>query len=400
MHRFALVLATGSLMASPWAAAHDEDDGNIDLSFRYRYETVDDDAFAEKAKASTIRSRLTIKSGRIAGLELLAEVDNVHEISGDDYDDGTGTDPARTRFPVVADPEGTELNQVYLDYDGFDPASFRVGRQRINRNNQRFVGGVGWRQNEQTFDAAAVEFDWWDSDVSVAYLKKAHRILGDDVPGGNHDLEGSWLFDANTKLGGWGKATGYHYRIDNSDVAAFSTRTTGVRVSGTQNLDGIAATLGFGAEYAEQRDATNNPISFNADYYRLDLSFAAKDREIAIGRESLSGDAVNAGRAFRTPLATLHAFNGWADKFLTTPDAGLVDDFVRFKMAPGDWVFEARYHEFSAEDGSGDFGEEWDFRLGESDDDGFRWDLFYARFKGDGGLSDTSKFWVMLTFGI
>jgi hypothetical protein len=28
-----------------------------------------------------------------------------------------------------------------------------LGRQRINLDDQRFVGSVGWRQNEQTFDA-------------------------------------------------------------------------------------------------------------------------------------------------------------------------------------------------------------------------------------------------------
>jgi hypothetical protein len=33
-------------------------------------------------------------------------------------------------------------------------------------------------------------------------------------------------------------------------------------------------------------------------------------------------------KGFTTPLATLHKFQGWADKFLTTPVNGLADLYV------------------------------------------------------------------------
>ena len=41
-----------------------------------------------------------------------------------------------------------------------------------------------------------------------------------------------------------------------------------------------------------------------------------------LGFERLEG---NGTVALQTPLATLHAFNGWADKFLSTPANGLRD---------------------------------------------------------------------------
>ena len=41
------------------------------------------------------------------------------------------------------------------------------------------------------------------------------------------------------------------------------------------------------------------------------------------GYELLGSDGVTV--AFSTPLATLHAFEGWADKFLATPAAGITD---------------------------------------------------------------------------
>ena len=47
---------------------------------------------------------------------------------------------------MVADPDGTEINQALLRYD-HTKGNAVVGRQRINLDNQRFIGSVAWRQN-------------------------------------------------------------------------------------------------------------------------------------------------------------------------------------------------------------------------------------------------------------
>ncbi len=73
--------------------------------------------------------------------------------------------------------------------------------------------------------------------------------------------------------------------------------------------------------------------------------------------EVLTGDANDSGKAFRTPLATLHVFNGWADKFLTTPAAGLDDRYLKFKVV-------LRLHNIESEDGVSNFGDELDLRIG------------------------------------
>jgi hypothetical protein len=51
-----------------------------------------------------------------------------------------------TGYPVIADPEDTELDQAYVVWEGDGDAMF-IGRQRINMANQRFIGAVGFRQN-------------------------------------------------------------------------------------------------------------------------------------------------------------------------------------------------------------------------------------------------------------
>ena len=51
-----------------------------------------------------------------------------------------------------------------------------------------------------------------------------------------------------------------------------------------------------------------------------------------VGWERLSGSEREG--QFQTPLATLHAFNGWADKFLSTPVNGIEDLYFRVRW-PG-----------------------------------------------------------------
>ena len=120
---------------------------------------MDDDAFTKDAWANTLRSRLTVAPKPINGFGVLVEVDDVRDIGADNFND---TRNGVTDRPAVNDPEGTDLNQALLRYSGFPGTEVVIGRQRIERANQRFVGGVGWRQNEQTFDAAAVSHQFGD----------------------------------------------------------------------------------------------------------------------------------------------------------------------------------------------------------------------------------------------
>jgi hypothetical protein len=56
---------------------------------------------------------------------------------------------------VVADPEGTEVNQVWVGYEKYD-TNVKFGRQTFTLDNHRFIGNVIWRQNEQTYDAVSL----------------------------------------------------------------------------------------------------------------------------------------------------------------------------------------------------------------------------------------------------
>jgi hypothetical protein len=103
-------------------------------------------------------------------------------------------------------------------------------------------------------------------------------------------------------------------------------------------------------------------------------------------------------QSFRTPLSTLHLFQGWADRFLATPAAGIDDIFVTGKFKLGNWNLTGVYHDFSAETGSEDYGTEFDVSAATSLGKNYALLLKAAFFSGDSPTyPDTTKFWVMLT---
>ena len=371
--------------------------GKPGVSFRYRFEFVDQDGFDKNALASTLRGRLNFRTADWYGFGLFGEADYVTTIGWSDYNAGGGNTPGKTEYPVVADPTGADLNQVYLSWKHSGLGEFRGGRQRIIYDNARFIGNVGWRQNEQTYDAASYRFKNKSGlDLQFAYIGNVNRIFGDEVTAGDNDMK-TWLGNAAMSWENVGKLTGYYYDIDNHDVATFSTNTYGFRFAGKRKTGSV--TLGYAAEYAHQTENADNPVDYSANYYRGDFSVAWDKFTPYIGYESLGGDDSRPNAMFRTPLATLHAFNGWADRFLTTPPAGLNDFFLGVKGKAGTWNWNVLYHNYQAESGNADYGNEIDASLSHKFAERYAV-LFKAAFfngKDSSGFPDTTKLWVQLT---
>ena len=383
--------------------------GKATISGRYRYEHVADDDVpddiadepTDDANASTLRLRLNYRTGQWNGWSAFAEFDHVFHVLLDDFNSGAGTSPNRTEYSTVADPEGSDLNQIYLDYSSSDDWKFRFGRQRILLDNQRFIGGVGWWQNEQTYDAFTLNTKAISKTVlSYSYLNQVRRIFGQTVPGGKAALDGH-LLNARFSVSDGFSVTPYYYLLDYKDTANFanSTSTIGVRLAGSVDVGGGKVTL-LG-EFASQSDAGDNSNNYDADYLHLNAMFAMENGlSFGLGFESLGADSLS-GTAFRTPLATLHAFNGWADQFLATPGLGLDDLYATVKFTAGKWNLTGVYHDFSSETGSSDYATEFDLsagrKLGERYGVLFKGALFSHDSSSPLEKFDTNKFWIMLT---
>ena len=370
--------------------------GEAHVAFRYRFENVDQDGFADDANASTVRLRLNYKTGSWQNWSGFAEFDYIGELFFKDFNSLGGSSPERDRYPVVADPKGPDLNQLYLEYSPAGNTKVRLGREKIILDNHRFVGNVVWRQNEQTFDGAGFNFGGWqDTEVFYRYVTTVRTVLGNNVPAGRQD-NNTHLLNAKVKLSDEWDVIPYFYYIDNSDVAVFSSATFGARVTGDVTIG--TSKVNLVAELATQSDAANNPISYDAEYWHVAANWSlSKSLTLGVAFESLGGDQNATGAAFRTPLATLHAFQGWADKFVATPGAGVDDFFVSAKYKSGAWNFTGVYHDFSAESGSADWGTELDLSVGRSIGDNYGLLFKAALYDADQHATDTTKLWIMFT---
>jgi hypothetical protein len=403
----AIICAIAVLPGGPRATAQEQNSSDIEsavtsgtanVGLRYRYEFVDQDFLPENANASTLLFRLNYRTAEWRGWSAFGEFDHVFNVLLTDFNAGGGNSPDKAGvYPVVADPKGSDLNQLYADYTMDEDWKFRFGRQRIVFDNQRFVGGVAWRQNEQTFDALTLNTNAISNTaLQYTYVSWVRRIFGQKVDAGKAKVDGH-LFNADVTLNSAWSVVPYFYYLDYDAAAdaASSTATLGGRLAG--NIGVGKGNIKLVGEFAAQTDVGNNPASYNALYWHFDANWALADGwSLGVGFESLGSDD---GESFRTPLATLHIFQGWADKFLTTPDAGIDDLYLRVGYKWNKWDFTGIYHDFSAESGGGDFGTELDFSAAYEITDSYSLLLKSAFFSTDDPVAydDTTKIWIMLT---
>ncbi len=366
--------------------------GAAGLTFRYRLESVDQTGITNTATASTLKTRLNYRSASYAGASFFIEVDDVTYLGDDDFNNLRN---GQASYPVVADPDGTHINQFYIDIQG-DTAGARLGRQLVNLDNQRFIGGVGWRQNEQTHDALSL--NWHNDDVSVvyAYVDNLSRIFGPErgTPAASLDAR-THLLNISLQNRVPGKLSAYFYGIEATDAAAVSSSTLGIRYAGSV-APGDGITLAFNLEIASQDDYGNNPANFTVGYRLAEAEVKSGSLHLGAGFEVLEGD-LSSGHGFGTPLATLHKFQGWADKFLSTPAAGIEDLYLHAGYKSGPHTLEIAHHRFDAEAMTMDYGSEWDLSWGYKISDHYSLLVKYASYQSDGFATDTDKFWLMAT---
>ncbi|MCD8521958.1 MAG: alginate export family protein [Saccharospirillaceae bacterium] len=368
-------LASALLLASPvvFSQSFDGIPGNFPADFRLRYETNDTDNLTKSATALTLRSRIGYETDNYSGLKALAEIEDVRSVIDDYAPESSGYDP-------VADPVNTEINRAQLSYTK-EALTAVVGRQRIILDNARFIGNVGWRQNEQTYDAALLQYKKDGLGVTYAYINQVN-----DINFSERDITGHALNLAFDKLSA-GKLVTYAYLVDIDDSDLYYD-TYGVSLAGQKSLDDIK--VNYLAEIATQSAYKNGDK--DAIYYHVEAGATLQGVNLTLGNETLGSDDGEYG--FQTPLATKHAFNGWADGFLLTKDDGLSDSYVRVSGNVNGIKALVAYHEYSTDKGGDDLGSELNLQLLYSFNKNISSGLKYAGYDASGNNSDIDKFWL------
>jgi hypothetical protein len=385
------------------------------LDMRLRWEDVD--ATSKSADAVTLRTRAGFEIKDVSThLGFLAEA--VGTIALDkDYNAFPYAVPNNNQYrpllATIADPQTVGLNRVQIQY-ATKALTLTVGRQRINLDDQRFVGSVGWRQDEQVFDAARAQVHRGAFDLDATYAIQQHSIYG--AYGNPRDYySGKFIFVNGGVKDGPITLKGFAYLLDYDRTGFINLPTTRGQLDSSQTYGMRFATLlplaktvslGLTGSYARQSNYGNNTRGYGVNYFLGDAALTVHNQTANVGYELMGADAHAAGGTWsmQTPMATLHKFDGWADIFLTTPANGLGDTYVGFsgkfpkvKALPG-LNYAASYHWFGSDVGHVKFGNEFDAQLGVKTGR-VAWLVKYASYVAKGFGTDTKKFWLEADFG-
>lgn len=361
--------------------------GKTSLDTRLRFEYVEDDSKVEtKGQAFTNRLVLGYRTDTFAGFSAGIEFENITALIDDDkYNSAPpagakGEGNANTAYPNISDPYLTQVNQAWVDFMGL-----KVGRQKIVFDNARFIGDVGWRQNDQTYDAALYTNKTLIpmTQFSVGYLTRVHNIFGAD-----RDLKAP-VVNIRVSPNATNNIALFYYGVEEESLPATSWSHLGVRADGTPG-DFI-----YDISWAQQSDYADG-TTLDADYYDVQLGYK-------FGPVTLKGQYEVLEKGFKTPFATLHAFNGWADRFLTTPTDGLKDMNIKVLTTLAGTNFVLAYHQFSAEATSQDFGQELNLSIGRKFSDQCSGLIKYAAYMSEAGApaalgKDVSKLWLQVQY--
>lgn len=393
MALLAAVLAVTGFAADATSPAEAFTHGKLSLNLRLRYEEVEQTGLQDAA-ALTLRTRLGYTTAPWLGWKAMLEAEDIRAADGDSYSQ-SGINPGGDGKAVIADPETTEINQAWLSF-ATSQTTGTLGRQRLVLDNARFIGDSGWRQNMQTFDAFVLQDKTLGkTTLTYAYLQQINRVFGADHPQGKWQSE-SHVFHASYAALPAGTLAGYAYLLDFSNSPANSCATFGASFAGTSKLTDDV-TFNYRAEVATQSDYGAGTVSYDTHYTLLEAGLALKPGGITLGYEVLGSDH-NVG--FKTPLATLHAFNGWADLFLTTPAAGLRDTYAKVSgNLPGACSLLAFYHQFDSDTGHLDYGREFDLQLSRKFGQRVTVLAKFADFRHESpAFPNVRKFWVQAEF--
>ncbi|MFT6178024.1 MAG: hypothetical protein ACJAQT_000382 [Akkermansiaceae bacterium] len=366
-----------------------------------RYEFRESDPL-DPSNALTVRARVGMTLNPFDGFTAFVEGEGTQGIVEDFRSNPTGnnsTSPYVVGNSVIADPNNLELNRVFLKYakNGY---FVQVGRQRIKRNADAFIGNVGWRQNEQTFDAAQIGYASDDFSFNYLYSDRVQRIFGNDandaLPGPPlRDFEGDFhLLDLSYKAN-FGKVGGYAYLLEVDNNAAVGKSNT---------FGAFVDSNGFYAEFAYQ-DGTSSRAGGDYDALYAHLKYTTKGLggTLMAGLEYLGDD-------FKTPFGTVHAFNGFADAFILQriglnkgPGGnynGITDIYLGYIKPdiPGGITFKGFLHSFLDGDADKIYGYEADAVLVKKFNDNLSGLLKAAYFVGDEYYEDIKQVSVQLDY--
>lgn len=354
--------------------------GKFSLNTCVRYESFDlytptgnlPDGTDADRDGTSIRVRYGYTTPDFSGFTAMVEGDTLTRLGGE-HD---------TIHPLDDAGDGTDLSQAWVQYKDADYGSAKVGRQIYALDDHRFIGHVGWRQNIQVFDAVTANYTGVEKlSIKPFYLDAQNSVTEAHNKMSTYGVNASYAFSKGFNL------TGFFYNIESDEAvnADASNQTIGLRATGTFMIDEIPFT--YAASIAEQEDTGPSTLNYDAGYFAGDLSAKVEGFTLGGGFEVMEA-------SFRTPLSTVHKFNGFADALLPLNgfDNGLEDIYIYagYTIPLGNGIkAKVIYHWFDSESGGvagQDGGTELDLVASYKVNKYFSLLAKYGDYESDGGV--------------
>lgn len=326
------------------------------LTLRPRYEHVEQDGKPDNADAFTMRTLFGWETRSWYGLSARIEGINVGHAFGQEYND---TQNGKTSFPTVADPDDTDINQIYADYTGVPDTRIRLGKQSIKLDNVRFVGNVDFRQVMQVFTGLTLaNRSLPNTELYAAHLWRLKTVFAQQQQIRFEIAHADWSWKPGNHLMAYGYFLDSAKTVSTTGFANNSNQIIGARADGAYPLTESWKVL-YTGEYAKQDSYADGDNRIDAPYERLGGGAQWQDYFLRFDYERLGSNVGTYG--FQTPLGTNHLFQGWADQFLTTPPQGIRDWYVSAGAPLWKVKLYTEYHWFKTDFGDVNYGQELDF---------------------------------------
>ncbi len=389
-------------------------EGKPILALRPRYTWADQSGQPEKTYWGSLRTQLGWETLEYRGFKLTAEMIDTRRFGSQNTIDyrnspawSNGTSSVNLYgnygpgyYPLVADPQETDINRLHLDYVGLPATTVRAGRQVVRIDNQRFLGDYDFAQMPQLLDGVSVTSHALPrTQVSYGYFWQVRNAYAVQRKTSTNAATAQFdLVPGKLKVGGYGF---FQNQPRTGSVTGFednSNRILGARAWGMLGLS-AAVDLLYVAEAAQQRDFAGGDPRIRANYYRLGGGFAIKQGFVRVDWEKLGSNSGQYG--FQTPLGSTQMFTGRVDIFATTPPQGLED--LRGSIGAQIWRVAMRldYHRFHSDHNDWDLGHEWDLALDYAITSQLSAGVVYGDYRAGGpqyGFPDTRKFWLTVAF--
>ena len=283
-------------------------------------------------------------------------------------------------YPLVGDPDRTDLNLLFADYTGLPDTRIRFGRQAIKLDNERFVGDADVRQMPQVFDAVSVRnTSVPNTEIFAARAWHVRTYFGNRVQTGTTLLNARTQLEIGPTLGAYAYLQNQPLINTGNGFRDNSNQITGARLEGN-HADSRGTKWYYTAEVARQRPYASGDTRIRAGYQRLAFGPSWASHSVQLNYERLGSNRGLYG--FQMPLS-YNTFQGFAYEFFTTPPDGVRDLSISYGTSWERLTLLLKHHRFKADFGGVVHGNERDVMLSYRATDSLSIRGVFARFRAE-----------------